>query len=217
MKTTGTGVACAVLLVGVLVLGLAALAAGSPWPTGEEYRFWFSGAFFSGNASRAFDDAPTAFSSGARTQVFWDGSSTAGLDPGQARLTFSLDGLPAGGSSGGLAGVGMMLVLLDFDLPSGAAFLPDTARMTFTSDLGGTPIVVGPTVFGSGALFYYQPGTGYTFNARGASVFASGVLTADHTTYEIVVDNVPEPVTIGLFAAGGIGLLGRLVLKRRRS
>jgi hypothetical protein len=43
----------------------------------------------------------------------------------------------------------------------------------------------------------------------------SGVLVTG-ATYEIVVDNVPEPVTLGLFASGALLLTGRLVARNRR-
>jgi hypothetical protein len=35
--------------------------------------------------------------------------------------------------------------------------------------------------------------------------------------YEIVVDNVPEPVTLGLFASGAVLLTGRLLKNRRKA
>jgi hypothetical protein len=215
------GVSCGLVVV--------AATSGSPWPEGVSYYFWYSG-------MAGWDDPPTVPSgafgalrtfgsptshitiSGSLTDSLWDMTDTTGLPSDQVRLIFHL--APDSVESGWLRG--RLFVFDGPALPSGAAFLPDTARMTF--DYVSGSYTIGPTYNGSGIFYTSGPMYGayaYWFDARpglesGLLIDSGDLVNPTGITYEIVVDNVPEPATVGLFAAGALAMMTRVLGRGRR-
>lgn len=223
LKVTRLFLLVALGLAACLVLSSA--TSGGPWPAGETYHFscasgtffWSWGAPFSGEM-RTFGGPTSQYTSGAMTESFWDATDTTGLPSDQVRLVFNL---ARSGSFSGLLDGGI-LVIDDLQPPPGATYLLDTARITFTYS-SGAPLIIVPTVSGAPIFLPYpsgwmSSGAGATFNAEGAlsGYLASGLLGATGATYEIVVDNVPEPITLSLFASGALLLAGRRAVKARR-
>jgi len=218
-------------LIACLVMGAA--SSGGPWPDGESYRFCYgSGSFgyfalFSGEM-RTFGGAPFTFTSGlfgeSYVDRFWDATDTAGLQPNQVRLVFYLT--RESSSSGSLPGE-VLTILSGLQPPPGATYLEDSARITFAFS-SGAPLTIGPTFDGIPVVGTFTSGMcasgtfasgcplGYYFD--GSRVLSHSGLLGQVTgmTYEIVVDNVPEPVTLGVFASGALLLTGRLVARNRR-
>lgn len=211
---------CAGFVVAAVCLSLGGFSsAEGGWFSGQTYGFLISGTWgtwFSGEA-RVFGSDPQQVSGwfpgteSPSDYVFWDEEDVSGLPPGCVRLTFYVEDVsPMAGMSGVLAD----LHIFDFLLPSGAAYLPDTGRITFGFADGLNPVTYGPTwgPMGSGVFmesgsmrdyFEFQPpGSGWfdPINHPGQ--------TATDATYEIVVDNVPEPLTISLFGLGALALVG---------
>jgi hypothetical protein len=211
------GVSCGLVMV--------AATSGSPWPEGVDYHFWYSGmaGFIPPMVSgvlRTFGSPTSHITiSGTLTDSFWDMTDTTGLPSDQVRLIFHLAPDQEEGS-GWLRG--RLFVFDGPALPSGAVFLPETARMTF--DYAGGPYTIGPTYNGSGVFSISGPMYGayaYTFDATpgfesGSMIDSGSLVNATGITYEIVVDNVPEPATVGLFAAGALAMMTRVLGRGRR-
>ena len=198
---------------------------GGPWPDGESYSFMYSSGGLFGFSptptgyTRTFGGAP--FTSGllfGYVDRFWDATDTAGLAPNQVRLLFYLT---REGSSGSLPGE-VFTIFSGLLPPPGATYLEDSARITFAYS-SGAPLTIGPTfdglpifgMFACGGLQAYCFDGSRAWNGSGF-LDSSGTLLVTGMTYEIVVDNVPEPVTLGLFASGALLLTGRLVARNRR-
>jgi len=207
----------------IACLILEAATSGGPWPDGESYSFMYSSGGLFGFSqtpygyTKTFGGAP--FTSGlfGYADQFWDATDTAGLLPNQVKLIFYLT---REGSSGSLPGE-MLTVFGGLQPPPGATYLEDSARITFTFS-SGAPLAIGPTFDGSGIFGTFTSGStqGYYFDGSNAwqdsGIFGSSGTLVTGMTYEIVVDNVPEPVTLGLFASGALLLAGRLVARNRR-
>ena len=221
----------AVSIAAAVLLAMPASASRADWPSGQVYRFVCSGnaivpdPWLSG-VTRTFGSAPTQVTSGAFVESFWDSTDQTGLTPNQVRLQFHYqDQTPGGGVTGALAW-GLVMWVNALTLPSGAAYLPDTAMMTFQFHDGSPSVSIGQLQVASGIFFI----SGATFPLSGEAAMVwfdadtsprfggtnSGFLGANHVTYEIVVDNVPEPATMGLLGAAAAGLAVRAIRRRRR-
>jgi len=220
-------------LIACLVMGAA--SSGGPWPDGESYVFCYNsgwlGVFvpqvlpppFHSGEMRTFGGVPSTFASGilgeSYVERFWDATDTAGLQPNQVRLLFYLT--REGSSFTPLPGE-VLTISTDLQPPPGATYLEDSARITFAYS-SGAPLTIGPTfdglpifgMFACGGLQAYCFDGSRAWNGSGF-LDSSGTLLVTGMTYEIVVDNVPEPVTLGLFASGALLLTGRLVARNRR-
>lgn len=239
MRSKFPAVSRLLVALGVLGIAVVCVVAGSAragYFDGETYRFASSGTMQAGMDSgilRTFGSAPTNVintSGGLNTPYcdFWDEEDTTGLGPGQVRLKFFMtDRSPFPGTYSGAVALTTELDLFGLDLPSGASFLPETARVTYGFPDGLNPVVLGPTYLGSG-VFYTSGQTCLTFRTpwSGAydpvnhpdpgSVMGSGEW-ATEATFEVVVDNVPEPITLGLLGAGAgvLALVNRRLRNRR--
>ncbi len=223
------------LLVGLGVLGILVVcvvvgSARAGYFDGEAYRFVSSGmmqnaGLYSGRL-RTFGSAPTNVidALGIPYCDFWDAEDTTGLEPDQVRLKFFMaDRSPSAGTYSGSVALATDLWVSELNLPSGAFFLPETARVTYGFPDGLNPLVWGPTCppWGSG-VFYTSGQTCVKF-----ATFWSGTLDPVHhpgsgeyateAIFEVVVDNVPEPITLSLLGAGAgvVALVGRRLRNRR--
>ena len=213
---------------------LAAASSGGPWPAGQSYQFCLSGAaYWWGRLPptlRTFGGPATQIglgTFGTETDYFSDSVDMTGLPGDQVRLVFHVDHEFPGAQSGCLNAGGLSIG--NFVSPSGAAFLPDTARVTYKA-YDGSQVTLGPTYGGSGIFTAFNGGpdnsilsgsfdmTRALFDAMmgvGPLVGLSGQING--ADYEIVVDNVPEPATLGLFASGAVLLTGYMLKNRRKA
>jgi len=190
----------------IVILMMGATSSGGLWPAGQEYCFCYSGMAGPSMNVRTFGSPATQISSGGLSDIFWDSTDTTGLPADQIRLLFHMAPVTTG-SSGWLGAP--WLDIYQLAIPQGASYLPDTARITALFPEGTAPITIGPTYNGSGIFSTFESGA---ITAAGFDTFGmlSGQIhDATGLTFEIVVDNVPEPLTLGLFAAGAVGLISR--------
>jgi len=217
-KPAGSRVCIAALAaLTALVVGLLP-ANGDPF-SGQSYQYGVSGSlggYGPYQGSRTFGSAPTTLSSGAMAVMsLSDALSTQGLGPNQARLTFTLSDLtPLAGTGSGIFGNPFWPIALSINgiqLPQGADLLPATAGVTYSFDNGPGPVagtILPDSKFG--------PGGSMLFVGTGSGAYPVGNDWPVAASFEIVVDNVPEPVTISLLAAGALGLVGTTFRKTRR-
>jgi len=187
---------------------------------------------------RTFGSAPTVFTvySGGLPVLQWslsDAYDTFGLPPTMGRLRFTITNLtpPEWGPGACVAGLSGLLgsdlfapsalEVKGLPLPGGATFV-DAMTLANYYYVDGYPLRVDfYAMYGSG-LFNNNPGSGFFTLGITSGFFDSigplsgmGVPYAKSVTYEIIMDNVPEPLTIGLLAAGGLGV-GLSGLRTRR-
>lgn len=199
----------------IVILMMGATSSGGLWPAGQEYRFWYSGMLGpippapAGAPLRTFGSPATLCSSGLlrASDNFWDATDTTGLPADQIRLVFHLAPVTTDVSSGWLGA--SFLDIFQLALPQGASYLPDTARITALFPEGTAPITIGPTYNGSGIFSTFESGAITTAGFDTFNFLSGQIHDATGLTFEIVVDNVPEPLTLGLFAAGAVCLISR--------
>ena len=207
----------------IVILMMGATSSGGLWPAGQEYRFWYSGLLgpFPTPAQtplRTFGSPATLISSGlmgmSASDNFWDSTDTTGLPADQIRLVFHVAPVTTYPLSGWLGAP--ILDIFQPALPQGASYLPDTARITALFPEGTAPITIGPTYNGSGIFSTFESGAFTTAGFDTFNLLSGQIHDATGLTFEIVVDNVPEPLTLGLFAAGAVCLISRRRSGNRR-
>lgn len=230
----GVGVLLTVAVLAILLAWRSDCAWADPF-TGQAYNYWMSGGrsgvFYNTQGGRTFGSAPTPMSNDALHWALSDTVDTTGLPLDQVRLKFTLtdesDPNTAGFASGlfgdcGLGGQPLRLSIEDLVLPPGATFVPGSASVTYSyasGHLGRVPGTLDPSSsFGPGAVMKFvipAGGTHAPLNVPGAPGM-SGQWALD-ATFEIVVANVPEPLTLGLLTVGALGCAAVSRMRKRRS
>jgi hypothetical protein len=198
------------------IVGLAALCAVSakaePF-TGQTYT-WIPGGSgfgpdFDNGVTRTFGSPATRVTmSGGLDFTCSDAIDSLDLPPGSLRLRFILEdvqGSPYRGTGSGAPYlVGDTVEIHGLALPSGSSF--GDARIRYDFADGMNPwFNTDPWLFSvlsSGGFQFYASGGAYdpVFHPDQGAVRAS---------YEIVINNVPEPLTVGLLGLGALSLLLR--------
>lgn len=210
----GAGVRRLCIVAAIAGIALFSATANSDWLIGKNYEAYVSsssGIMPSGaHIYRTFGDPSTIYANSSGSMFTWsDSSNTDGLLPNQVRLKFLItDVSQTPGTAWDIIPNANTVWLKGFTLPSGAMLRGSTAAVVYHTSNGTLPA--------QGVPFYSYtlPSQVSTEGLYAFGMPSSGILGGaypDWASYEIVVDNIPEPATAGMLflSAGVLGYIRR--------